>query len=224
MMEQSADVCVLMFSGGRDSTLAAIRLARNWGKLVMVTATGFDLKGINLVKKRLVELSPYLPGNTEWLKIALPKKLLKKPYSQSITCLSCHHSYLSIGVMVAETLNSKNIALGYTGYQSNWIEQTPQAIENLKNIIGSVGLSVVFPVIDINSKEKAIEELRLHGLSEESLEQKCIKQLIDPNLQGNELLEEVNRMGKDFERTLANRQNIHLEIVERVLFDNLRRD
>ena len=221
MKKQSEDTCIHMFSGGRDSTLAAVRLTGSWEKLVLVTATAQDLKGLNRVKQRLVELKPYLPCNTEWLNIALPSSLSKNQHSRLTTCLSCHHSYLVIGAMVAESFGSSHLALGYTGYQSSWVEQTPYAIESLREIMSSIGLNIVLPVLDIVNKEKANEELRSYRLSEISLEQKCVRQLIDPNLQGDLLRLEVDQMAKQLIQVLANRNSMSLNIVDRILLNDL---
>jgi PP-loop superfamily ATP-utilizing enzyme len=66
-MNSDKGICILMFSGGRDSTLAAIRLAQEWEKLVLVTVTTEHLVGLGSVIKRLEELKLHLPGNTEWI-------------------------------------------------------------------------------------------------------------------------------------------------------------
>jgi hypothetical protein len=221
-MEKSINTCIQMFSGGRDSTLAAIRQARSWQKLVLVTVTAQDLKGLERVNQRLIELKPYLLGNTEWLNIKLPFELVKIQHSKSITCLSCHHSYLVIGAIIAEKYKANHLSLGYTSYQSNWTEQTPYAIKNLRTIMDSIGLKVILPAHDITSKENANKELQTYDLSEVSLEQKCVKQLIDPNLKGDLLHQEVDRQGKILAQVLANRHNMHLNIVDKILFDDLK--
>src|SRR5437588_9440678 len=104
------NTCVQMFSGGRDSTLAAVRLARTWEKLVLVTVTTANLNGIERVRQRLKELGPKLRPNTEWLLIALPPTFNAHRQSTLATCLTCHHVYLVAGAITAEKHNSKHLA------------------------------------------------------------------------------------------------------------------
>lgn len=218
------NTCIQMFSGGRDSTLAAVRLARTWEKLVLVTVTTANLNGIERVRQRLEELGPKLRPNTEWLLIALPSNFNIHRRSATATCLTCHHVYLVAGAMIAEKYNSKHLALGYTGYQSTWTEQTPYAIERLTEVMSTIGLNVIFPVSDLLEKEQAIAELRANSMSENALEQKCAKQLNDPNLPFNLLRQEVDRWGEDLRYALANRQNISLDILDRrFITDSLER-
>jgi len=68
-MDNLTNSCVHMFSGGRDSTLAAVRLANRYEKLVLITVTTANLVGFKRVGQRLVELKHHLPSNTEWLHI-----------------------------------------------------------------------------------------------------------------------------------------------------------
>lgn len=220
-MTYLTNTCVLMFSGGRDSTLAAVRLAQKWEKLVLVTVTTTNLKGIERVRQRLVELKPYVPSNTEWLNITVPHTLGSYRRSTVPTCLPCHQAYLVTGAMIAEQYGSKHLALGYTGYQSTWVEQTPYAIESLGAILGSVELNLNLPVIDITSKEQVIAELITHNLSESSLEQKCSRQLNDPGLPFELMRQEIDGWGKELREALANRQNINLEILDKRILSEL---
>lgn len=221
-MDHLTNSCVHMFSGGRDSTLAALRLAGKFEKLILVTVTTANLVGLERVARRLVELRPHLPGTTEWLQIALPADFVPHRQVAPTTCLPCHHVYLVTGAIVAEKYGSKHLALGYTGYQSGWTEQTPYAIERLSEIMSSIGLRMILPVADLETKEQAVEELRANNLSTLSLEQKCIRQLNDAGLSLDLLRQEVDRWGDDLRRALTDRQNIQLNILDRQLLGELR--
>src|SRR5688572_28129822 len=124
---------VVMVSGGRDSTLAAVRLAQTGDRLVLVTVTSGGLKGIDRVSKRVSELQLLLPDNTCWVHVRFPEDSNKSEAAK--TCLTCHQAYIVAGVLAAEKFNATNIALGYTGYQSGWAEQTPYAIGKLNDIL-----------------------------------------------------------------------------------------
>lgn len=110
---------------------------------------------------------------------------------RSPTCLPCHRSYTAIGAIVAERLKADSIAFGYTQYQSAWPEQTPYAIERLTHVLASRGISLELPVYDITTKSEAIAELGRYGLSTEALEQKCLRQLFNVELDPSRLEEEI---------------------------------
>jgi hypothetical protein len=63
---------VLMFSGGRDSTIAAVRLSRVVSELILVTVTSSHLVGIDRVRQRIAELRPILPRGSTWLHVGVP--------------------------------------------------------------------------------------------------------------------------------------------------------
>jgi hypothetical protein len=220
-MDNINNSCVHMFSGGRDSTLAAVRLAQKYEKLVLITVTTANLVGFERVCQRLIELKPHLPGNTEWLHIALPPGFVAYRQSALTTCLPCHHVYLVTGAIVAGNYNSKHLALGYTGYQSTWTEQSPYAIERLSEIMSTIGLRLILPVADLVAKEQAIAELRANNLSEGSLEQKCIRQVNDAGLPFDLLRQEIDRWGEDLKNALDDRQNLHLDILDRKFISEL---
>jgi PP-loop superfamily ATP-utilizing enzyme len=58
------DACLLMFSGGRDSTLAAVRMTRRGSPLILVTVSSSHLVGIDRVRRRLGELARIIPIET----------------------------------------------------------------------------------------------------------------------------------------------------------------
>jgi hypothetical protein len=63
---------LLMSSGGRDSTLAAVRMARDALPLALVTVSSSHLFGIERVKARLGELAGCLDDITPWLHVRQP--------------------------------------------------------------------------------------------------------------------------------------------------------
>lgn len=63
-MKWTHRACVLLFSGGRDSTIAAVRLSRSFERLFLVTITSEHLIGIASVRRRLSELKSRLPQTT----------------------------------------------------------------------------------------------------------------------------------------------------------------
>lgn len=219
-MISRANTCILMFSGGRDSTLAAVRLSRLWQKLILVTVTSEHLTGLSNVKRRLVELRHLLPDDTEWLHVVLPQTLNIERPSTIHTCLPCHQAYIVSGVITAEKYNAKHMALGYTGYQSNWPEQTLYARTRLSQIMKDVDIEVLYPVLDITTKEDAITELIAHNLTEKALEQKCTRQVLSVVLESDLLVEEINRWSGDLISVLANRSNLQPTIATSIFLSD----
>jgi len=117
------ETCVLMFSGGRDSTLAALRLIDNGYNPTLVTISSDHLFGIEAVRHRLQEMKPFLPGETVWLTIRQPRDLKVDTTFYEQTCLPCHHAYAVTGAKVALAMGSRGLAFGYAGYQNTWPEQ-----------------------------------------------------------------------------------------------------
>ena len=199
-----------MFSGGRDSTLAAVRLARDWDKLILVTVTSGGLGGISRVKHRLAELNTLLPANTPWVHVRMPEEAHAD--GDSKTCLTCHQAYIVAGVIMADKHNAKDTALGYSGYQSGWAEQTPYAIKKLTEVLEANGFRLVLPVADLRDKDDARRELLSNRLSEDALEQRCIRQIVDPELKGESLETEVNKWSSDLSSAITMRGSLPLEI------------
>lgn len=169
--------CILMFSGGRDSTLAALRLADRGFDPVLVTITSGHLFGLNAVRRRLAELRGVMPGGTQWMTVRQPHELRTDTSFYERTCLPCQHAYVVVAVATALSLAATHLAFGYAGYQSAWPEQTPLAVERLTTVAADLGLELLLPVYDLRSREDAVAELAARGMSTEALEQKCIRQV-----------------------------------------------
>jgi len=183
----NGDPCVLMFSGGRDSTLAALRLSKAGFALSLVTITSDHLHGIGHVQRRIDELGPLLSPGTRWLRIAQPHDLRTDTSFYAQTCLPCHHAYVVVAANVARSLGATTLALGYTAYQSDWPEQTPVAVASLRAVLSEHGVRLLLPVRDLSSREQAACELASNGLSPTSLEQKCSRQVTNVKLEDSHL-------------------------------------
>ncbi len=213
-MEPRIDRCLLLFSGGRDSTLAALRLAKRVSSLTLLTVTSDHLIGIHAVKARLEELASHLPNDTEWLNVARNPIVGIGP--ADVTCLPCHHLYVSIGVKYAHAQGIGTMAMGYAGYQSHWPEQTPAATAILGSVLGEQGIQLLLPVYDVMSKEAAEAELAAHGLTVTAQEQKCLRQLKSSALDERALSAELDGWEKSLRRTLAGPEAIAATLVSQV--------
>ena len=214
----------MLFSGGRDSTLAALRLSKANYNLILVTVTTDHLFGIEDVQKRLYELKQILPKDTEWFWIKQPMDLLTDVSFYAPTCLPCHHSYVIAGTIISDTINCENIAFGYTYYQSSWPEQTPLATKELGDLLLSFDKRLILPVYGLQSLNDARSELRVNGLSDASLEQKCFRQVNNVALDEVTLRKEITLWTTAMEKTLSQRASILLHINKRCYINSFAED
>ncbi|QBK03792.1 hypothetical protein DW355_02500 [Hylemonella gracilis] len=220
MAESATEQVILMFSGGRDSTLAALRLHRAGHSLKLVTITADHLFGINNVEQRLRELASLLPPDTEWLQIPQPALRGTQHFFHKQTCLPCQSAYVVTGVNIARQTGIRNIALGYAGYQGGWPEQGPQATRILESTLKQHGLELKLPVYDIESRASAVQELKTNGISEMALEQKCIRQVNNVELEGATLFSQLELWGKAIDEELS-KSRLLLNISKRVRLGDL---
>jgi hypothetical protein len=210
-----------MFSGGRDSSIAAVRLAKQGIPLHLVTVSSGHLLGIENVRRRLVELKPLLPPSTKWLQVRQPYDLKTDTSFYEMTCLPCHHSYVVVSCIIAAKHEVQRLAFGYARYQSNWPEQTPWAIERLRSVLSAYGIALDLPVYDLASRESAIEILSDFGISTASLEQKCIQQVTNVTLVGDRLVSQIELWEQAIAASMARLDDIHIEVIDEIELENL---
>ena len=208
------ELCLLMFSGGRDFTLAALRLHQRGAPLSLVTVTSSHLFGIELVKRRLSELSKVLPEDTSWFQVRQPTELRTDTSFYEQTCLPCHHAYVVVSAALAAATRARRLSFGYAGYQANWPEQTPFAVERLRSVLNCHGIALELPVYDLLSREAAIAELRIGGLSTQSLEQKCLRQVTNVKLADDHLRQQVTLWEQAIDRSMNELDSINFEILD----------
>jgi len=212
----SPDQCVLLFSGGRDSTVAALRLSEQFKRLVLITVTSAHMDGIERVRSRVLELKKILRAGSEWMLLGEPAPFSDARVGEPSGCISCHFGYFLIASAIADQMRCGSIACGFVAYQEKWVEQTSYAIQRLEGLLAQHGKRLILPVLDIQDRDKAEAELRLRGLSTESLELKCLRQQIDPGLTGSALKRVVDRWIDNL-RAALERKQIPAPPLERVI-------
>ena len=183
--------CLLLFSGGRDSTVSAVYLASQYDYLNLITIKSEHLVGAKNVYKRLEELKPILKDKCTW-EFYQKMESIKVQHLKPTTCLPCHAYYIALMQNIAISNNIQNVSLGYVGYQNCWEEQTEYAKLSLKKYFEEIGLNLLLPVENIKEKEEIKRELKKNGLSEKSLEQKCLKATYNLHLKVSEIEEQIN--------------------------------
>jgi hypothetical protein len=182
LADSLAAKCVLLFSGGRDSTLAAIKLARKY-QLVLLTIRGEHLIGFDAVVQRAIELRRAIPETTEWFLVETAPMNRQEALRG---CMSCQLTATAAAVQLAKRVGATVVSTGFAGYQRAWIEQSPEAEEILRHALARDGLRLELPAATIKSKEQAVAELRALSLTTEPLEQKCVSQQLNPSIEKEE--------------------------------------
>ncbi len=211
---RSTSQCVLMFSGGRDSTLAALRLHDQGYGLTLVTVSSDHLFGIDAVRRRLREISRILPPDTRWLRFRQPQELWTDTSFYERTCLPCHHAYVVVAAAVTLSVGTKALAFGYVGYQNTWPEQTPIAINRLEAVLGRKGVRLLLPVYDLASRDEAVRELEVRGVSRNSLEQKCVQQVDNVSLPNDKLTAQIALWERAIETSVSSLSLVEMNTIE----------
>lgn len=174
--------CVLLFSGGRDSTLAAVDLSRTYD-LALLTIRGEHLVGFDAVVARARELCDVLRPTTEWY---LAEAAHGERHENLRGCMSCQLTATTAAVQLARRIGATALATGFAGYQRSWIEQSPEAEVILRRALAREGLRLELPASTLGSKDAAISALAALSLTTEALEQKCVTQQYNPELSEQE--------------------------------------
>ena len=211
---------VLMFSGGRDSSIAAIRLAEQGFRPLLVTVSSWHLLGVERVKERVAELDKAIQSPLPWVIVKQPESLKTDTSFYEQTCLPCQHAYVVAGAVIAAKTGIKTLAFGYASYQNSWPEQTPEAVDRLTQTLSSHGIDLVMPVYDLASRENAVAELRSHNLRGESLEQKCIRQVTNVTLPPEKLNQQIDLWVKAIDASMRSLNEIDIDIVEASRFES----
>jgi hypothetical protein len=217
----AAEMSLVMFSGGRDSTLAAMRLHASGAPVTLVTVTSTHLVGIESVHRRLIELSRHLSANTRWLQIRQPEKLRTDTSFYEQTCLPCHHAYVVASGVLASSFGARRLAFGYVGYQMHWPEQTPLAVERLGAVLARYDIKLELPVYDIASRAAAVAELERFGLSPSSLEQKCLRQITNVALSDIKLRQQIDLWEAAINQSMQTLDMIRVEVIAESMLGSL---
>lgn len=212
---------ILMFSGGRDSTLAAVRLDEQGAAITLVTVTSDHLVGIDRVETRLRELRSIIPPSTKWIHVRQPRLETGPANFNSRTCLPCHKEYVSIAGAILAEHPSRAIAFGYVSYQQQWPEQTPHAIASLKRVLRKHEIELLLPVHSLKTRDEAVSELTRYGLSAAALEQKCLRQVNNIQLDTHQLHDQVGIWENAIDFALSTNQRMTLDVIREIPLSEL---
>ncbi len=153
-----------------------------------------------------------LPNNSTWWLVDEPAFGDEIEGIFALRSLRFHLSCLTIGVLVAKKFHVTNLAFGFAHYQSNWNEQTREAVDVLDATLRHHQLNLVLPVWDLRGKKDAMEILEGYGISTEALEQKS--DIRNTNLSESEQKYELNIWKNCVDAVLRNCNFCDLDIVD----------
>ena len=173
---------VLLFSGGRDSTLAAALLACQGYRLHLLTFDNGALINDELTDLRYREFEARFPGavvsRQKMPSFGLFKNIALvtleddvRRFHTNLICMGCKMAMHTLSLIYCLENRIRLIADGYTGYQKDWVEQMPAAIRRFHQ---EYGVRYINPVYDFTSKEHVKSKLFDLGLSPKPLEGACL--------------------------------------------------
>lgn len=179
---------LLLYSGGKDSTLAAIRLYN----------AGYNIHFIHFDNGHMRDQDkPYLTFQETFgkkddfyfdyeLSSVDIKTIFEEYYSNwstnftndpaltsEIRCLSCRMAMYTKAIEIAKEQGFKYIAEGARISQKFMLEQLP-ITNRLKELAESQGIKLLLPVLYVNDDQQEIEELLANGHSSKTWESKCL--------------------------------------------------
>ena len=180
--------CLLLYSGGRDSTLAAIRL---YNAGYNVHFIHFDNGHMRDQDKPYLTFQEMFNKEKEYyfdyeLSSVDIKSLFEEYFSafssvltndlaliSEIRCLSCRMAMYTKVIQIAKERGYKYIAEGARISQKFMLEQLP-ITTRLKELTSSCGIKLLFPVLYVDDDQKEIDELIANGYSSKTWESKCL--------------------------------------------------
>jgi len=183
---ESFKKALVLFSGGRDSSAAAVEMIRAGYSVRLFTYQMKELigpRGDSAPDIRHFELSNTFPKKIDENRIIVKNLYLLKKLAIEKTNIS-HVVYPIAATLAIHTSailyclenDIHHIACGYSGYQAKldrYIEQRKDFFELMKLFLQEYGIKYHTPIIE-KSKEEVIDILDQCGVSSNSLESKSI--------------------------------------------------
>ena len=180
--------CLLLYSGGKDSTLSAIRLYNAGYNVHFIHFDNGYMKDQD--KPYLTFMETFDKEKDYYFDYELSSVDVKKIFDEyfsyfstnlsndlslasEIRCLSCRMAMYTKAIQIAKERGYKYIAEGARISQKFMLEQLP-IITRLKELAASNGIKLLFPVLYVDDDQKEIEEILDNGYSSKSWESKCL--------------------------------------------------
>lgn len=177
--------CVVLFSGGRDSSLACLEMARKEFDLHLLTFNNGAIMNINYSDYRYGELVKLMPNRIKSRLLLSSFGLFKeialmnieedfKKYKTNMICLGCKLAMHVLSLVYCIKNDVKLITDGYTEYQKKYMEQSPEIINEVKKLHSEFGVEYLNPVYHVRDKAEVKRRLLIAGMSPKSMEGTCL--------------------------------------------------
>jgi hypothetical protein len=175
------DEAVVLFSGGRDSTLAAVRTILNgFRPRLLIGQSGFSIGGY-LLDARLAELQTACgPIGLEVERVPVQGLVRNLSLVTLEEDISTHRVNLiplgeslavhAAGVARCLLLESPVLVNGFSGYQRHLPEQSPAGVEVIGALVAEFGVELRCPVLEVGDVKDVQYELMEYGLTPKSAE------------------------------------------------------
>lgn len=180
--------CLLLYSGGKDSTLAAIRLYNAGYNVHFLHFDNGHMRDQDkpyLTFQELFNKDKEFYFDYEFSAVDI-KSLFEEYFSEftsnqstdkdllsEIRCLSCRMAMYTKAIQLANERGYKYIADGARISQKFMLEQLP-ITTRLKELAATYGIKLLFPVLYVDDDQKEIEEMLANGYSSKTWESKCL--------------------------------------------------
>ena len=182
---------LLMYSGGKDSTLSAIRLANAGYNVYLIhfdnghmldsdkpfltwKKSFFNLPGYNFpYAYSKVNIKSYFDNYFENWRQHYGDTLEDGTMTSEVRCLACRSAMYQKTLDIAISEGFKYIADGARISQKFMLEQVPMT-KRFSELASNYGISVLYPVLDLVDDDKEKKEIIEAGFSSKSWESKCL--------------------------------------------------
>jgi 8-oxo-dGTP pyrophosphatase MutT (NUDIX family) len=175
-----ADRVLVMFSGGRDSSLATCLLVQRGYEVELLTTSAGASFGEELVDYRVGELRGSLGAELPWSKVSTPGLFrsvalanIEQDFDRwktNLILLGAQMASLTEGIVTCLRRGITRLATGYVKYERDYMEQDPVAVAWLRAFCSEFGLELLTPVYDYTSVDHVKYALLNFGVSTKSLE------------------------------------------------------
>ena len=180
MSSQHQPKTLLLQSGGIDSTAAALNLLGAGHKVVALTLAKNAAEHTHLPRIRALEIrSKYKLYAWGMADISAWDASLDKHVESTVndpvpvSCLTCILAKITAAVPYCHKHELSTMALGYTDYQSSWAEQTSHAINQQREELAQLGISLLLPSSHYKAKDEVVTDLIAREMNPSSLENPC---------------------------------------------------
>lgn len=177
---------LLLYSGGKDSTLSAIRLHNAGYNVHFIHFDNGSMKDQD--KPYLTYRKTFKPEDgyyfsylhksvdTSYLFSSLYqgyKPSTDSSFDSEIRCLTCRMSMYIETIRIAKKEGFKYIAEGARISQKFMLEQPP-ILDRVAELTNTHGIKLLLPVLDLSNDQEEIEEIISNGYSSKTWESKCL--------------------------------------------------